>query len=460
MKQPKNQLKQHIMDAAFGAKYRNEAAIVGLRDRVSLTEYRDLVRNGPHGAVWTEALRRALDEHEVVVIPASEEAYWLDGTVAIPSNRRIEAVGAVIRMVPEYPYVMLCNRHVHDGTLAPIDTSDRDENISIHGGCWDEGATTRGARRFHEDPDTFRGVQTCMLFNNLDHLTMTDVTFARATSFSVQVGDLTDGVFENFFFISCYADGLHINGNCENLLIRNFRGHVGDDLVALNMYDWLGSSINYGPCKNVFCEDIHSAPDSAAKAMRLQPGIFIYQDGTTVDCSLSDMYFRKLSGIFEYKLYFQSPPYRLGTKPEGGGAGSADNLLFEDVEILSERPGYPPDVPGIGYFGMFFLNSNIGYISLENIRYTIHESDSPQTYLIAVGPMTWCLRDRRVEIFDPYISSVVDTLDLEDIFVNGERCTDVDRLLTVIEFNDVNQDGHSSGKGCVNRVFLDGEQVR
>jgi hypothetical protein len=92
-------------------------------------------------------------------------------------------------MVPEYPYVMLRNQHVQDGTHAPIDTSERDTNISIHGGCWDEGATTRGARFFHGDGNTFKGVQTCMLFNNLDHLTMTDVTFSHVASFCVQVGD-------------------------------------------------------------------------------------------------------------------------------------------------------------------------------------------------------------------------------------------------------------------------------
>ena len=302
-----------------------------------------------------------------------------------------------------------------------------------------------------------------MLFNNLDHLTITDITFSHVSSFCVQVGDIVDGVFENFFFISCYADGLHINGNSENLYIRNFSGHVGDDLVALNMYDWLGSSINYGPANYVFCENIHSPAESHAKAMRLQPGIFIYRDGTAIDCSLTNMYFRNLSGIFEYKLYFQSPPYRLGSKPEGGGVGTANNLFFENVDIIAQRPSYPDDVPETGNFGMFFLNSNIGYISLENIHYTTQGNESDQTYLVAIGPMTmtWQRKDRVVvETFDPYISSIVDTLNLTNIFVNGERATTIDRLIKVIQFNDVNHDGFSSGKGCVNHIFLDGKPVK
>ena len=200
----KEALKQQIMQAAFAAKARNEAEIASLTDSVSLLEYASLMREGEHGQIWTEALQAALDAHEIVVIPASEEIYWIDSTVIIPSNRRIEASGATIRLVPEYPYIMLRNEHLGDGTYAPIDTSVRDRNISIHGGSWEESCTVRGKRRLHAETDSFFGVQTCMMFNNLDHLTITDVTFSHATSFCVQVGDLCDGVFENFFFISCF----------------------------------------------------------------------------------------------------------------------------------------------------------------------------------------------------------------------------------------------------------------
>ena len=461
MQSTKQEKKQQIIDMALAAKKRNEEAIAALTDRVCLSEYAKLVYDGQHGKVWTAALQTALWEHEIVVISPSEDIYWLDSTVEIPSNRRIEAVGATVRLVPEYPYIMLCNEHVHDGTDAPIEGSDKDRNISIHGGCWEESCQKRGARRFREDDGTFKGVQTCMLFNNLEGLTMTDVTFSHAMSFCVQVGDIKDGVFENFFFVSCYADGLHINGNSENLYVRNFKGHVGDDLVALNMYDWIGSSINYGPAKNVFVEDIHSAPDSKAKAMRLQPGIFFFKDGTAIDCSLEDMYFRNLSGIYEYKLYFQSPPYAMGEKPEGGGAGSADNLFFEGVDIIAERNArYPINTPITGNFGMFFMNSSIGYLSLEDIHYTVGENVGERTYLVAIGPMSW----RRikngvdVEVFDPYVSATLDTLDMKNIFVNGELTQDVDKLVKIIEFDDVNHDGFSSGKGRVNNVFIDGRR--
>lgn len=446
--------KQAIYEAAYQAVVRNAAEREKLTDEVSLEAYRHLTRQGSHGRLWTQALQTALKEHQKITIPAAEEVYWLDDTVVIPSDRIIEATGAVIRLVPEFPYIMLRNEHTHDGTHAPIDTGDRDRNITIHGGSWEEGCTKRGARRYSADTLDFKGVQTCMLFNNLDHLTMTDVHFEGATSFCVQVGDLTHGVFENFSFTDCYADGLHVNGNCENLYIRNFSGHVGDDLVALNMYDWLGSSINYGPARTVFCENIHCPEDSFIKAMRLQPGIFIYDDGTAIDCAIEDVYIRHLSGIFEYKLYLQTPPYRLGETPESGGVGSANNLFFEDVTVPFERRWYPAADRCIG---MFHINSNIGYLSMEDIRATRPENDNPNNYLIAVGPLGHL--NGQTEIFDPYASAAVDTLELANISINGEKIDNVDRIVKIVEFDDVNKDGFSSGKGKINQIILDGKPV-
>ena len=451
----KRNIKQEIYEAASHAKKRNEAAISTLTDAVDLTDYRHLVRESVHGAVWTDALQCALNEHTWIIIPPSEDIYWLDDTIVIPSDRHIEAVGAVIRLVPEYPYIMLRNEHTQDGTHMPIPSWNGDHNISIHGGSWEESRTSRGARRYAKNAVGFCGVQTCMLFNNLTGLTLTDMTFAHTESFSVQVGDLTDGVFENFFFVGCFADGLHVNGNCENLYICNFRGHVGDDLVALNMYDWLGSSINYGPAKNIFCEEIHSAMDSPAKAFRLQPGLFYYDDGSCVDCSLENIYIRHVSGIFEYKLYLQTPPYHLGEIPERSGIGSADHLYFEDIriDIRGMNPGYAPD----GLFGMFMLNSDIGCLSLQDVTYFHDPALREGVYLIVAGPMSWRMGD--LEVFDPYAGGTVEVLELENIVVNGERITDADRIVKTIAFDDVNGDGFSSGCGKIQRIVWNESDV-
>jgi hypothetical protein len=74
--------------------------------------------------------------------------------------------------------------------------------------------------------------------------------------------------------------------------------------------------------------------------------------------------------------------------------------------------------------------------------------------------MTMTCRNGEVEIFDPYASSVTETLELENITINGRRVDRWDEIITTIEFDDVNKDGFSSGKGEINRIILDGKQVK
>ena len=103
-----------------------------LTDCVRLTDYKS--NNG----VWTEALQKALNEHEIVIIPSSNEPYYLDNSVLIPSNRRIIAeAGATIRLTDTTKVLMLRNTNTADGTHKKI-TTQRNTNISIEGGRWED----------------------------------------------------------------------------------------------------------------------------------------------------------------------------------------------------------------------------------------------------------------------------------------------------------------------------------
>ena len=85
-----------------------------LTDRTSLLDYASLVRTVNGIEIWTEALRRAVSEHEIIVIPPRDEPYYIDGTVVLPSARRIREDGAQRRVFqPEEP-VSARLRH-HDG---------------------------------------------------------------------------------------------------------------------------------------------------------------------------------------------------------------------------------------------------------------------------------------------------------------------------------------------------------
>lgn len=463
----KEHIKQKIYEKLGEMEKRNAAKIAALTDRTVLSNYRGLVREGAHGRIWTDALQKALLDHEIVVIPPSNEPYFIDSTVTIPSNRRIEAEGATIRLTPECTVLMLRNEHTQDGTHAPIDKNDRDCNISICGGRWEESNTSRAGYgrtgRYLPAPSaaetgavrSFGGVSTCMLFNNMDGLTLTHLTFAHTAGFSVQTGDITDAVFEDITFESCYADGLHLNGNSENIIARRIRGEVGDDLVALNMYDWQNSSVNFGPSRTVLCEALDLAPSSRYKALRIEPGIYTYDDGSAVDCGLYDAIIKNVRGIRTFKMYFQTPAYKIGTAPERGDVGSADNLFFEDITIDLVGPidwfrEYANSDPVRGSFAAFELGSNIGYICFENIDLTLYKEKYPYSYLVCVGPKSVRSGDR--EVFDPYLSSTIGCMELRNVTVNGAVPENPGGLIHTIAFDDVNGDGNSTGKGEIEHI--------
>ncbi|MBQ9747700.1 MAG: hypothetical protein IJV98_02840 [Clostridia bacterium] len=460
----KKQVRAEIAKHLQGMRENNLLLTNGLSDRCHLSEYRHLSEACTYGRIWTKALQAALLAHEIVVIDPSDAVYYIDGTVVIPSDRHIEATGATVRLTPDCDVLMLRNEHTKDGTLAPFDTSDRDRNISIHGGRWEESRSARAGygvsgryapRKEGESRRPFYGVSTCMLFNNVEGLTLLDMTFANTAGFAVQMGDLRNGVFENIGFESCYADGLHINGRTENVYIHHVFGDVGDDLVALNAYDWQDSSVDFGPIRGVWCEDLTLFASSRYKALRIEPGIYAYADGSTVDCGIFDAVFKDIKGIRTFKLYLQTPQYALGQKPEWGDAGSGDNLFFEDIAVDLRAPIDGFDVyqngdPIRGCFAAFELNANIGYISFENIALTLYKERYPLSYLVCVGPKSVIYRGK--EIFDPYVSSRVGTIEMENITVNGENPRDASMLVKTVAFDDVNGDGASTGRGEIGEI--------
>lgn len=439
----------------------NFAYIAGMTNWCSVEDYARLVREENGRRIWTEAFQKALDEHNCVMIPAAEEPYYIDAPLRMPSNRHIEAApDAVIRMQDGMKLLLLRNEQTLDGTHMPMSDDGRDVNISINGGRWEEYHEKRagyGKSGMYDEARSYFGVSTCLLFNHIENLTLTNMTFAHMAAFAVQLGNAKNVVIENITFEKCYADGIHINGNVENVLVRGIHGQVGDDLVALNMYDWQNSSVTFGPGKCIFCDDISSTMPEGYKSMRLEPGIYTYDDGSQVDCALNDVVIRNVQGVTTFKLYFQTPSYEIGARPERGDAGSVDNIYFEDIEVDLSAPvdafdEYLNSDPVRGAFAAFELGSNIGNISFENIRLTLHKDKYPLTYLATVGPKSIRVGER--EIFDPYITNHVEKIYLKDIYVNGEKISDADGIVHTVIFDDVNGDGHSTGAGTVGEIVL------
>ena len=444
-----------------------EALQAGLAKTCRLTDYAARMRRTDEGEVWTDALEAALRENEIVVIPAREAAYLIDRPVTIPSNRRIEAHGATVRLAADVRTVLLRNASVRDGTLAPVPSAGRDDNIAVCGGRWEDNSSRRrGYGRsgmFNLLPrriGNFYGVSALFCFGSADHVTVRDVTFVRCGAFAVQSGSGRAHVYERLRFDGCFADGLHLNGNLSHVLVRDVRGKVGDDLVALNAYDWLNSSIDFGPQRYVLCEDLELLldGDKGYPAIRIQPATYRYADGTTVDCAVSDVIFRRVKGIRTFKMYLQTPRYEIGREPEWAAIGSGGNLYFEDIDIDLTKPidllaGYESSDPLRGHYGAFEFGANLTSVTFRNVRIRFHLDDYPLGHLATVGPKSayYPAKDGKpaVEIFDPYVSCTVGKMTVEGLQVEGRAPAE---LVKEIVFDDINRDGRSTGRGKIWKI--------
>lgn len=435
----------------------------GLCDRVSLEAFRTLVRKDGEKEIWTEALQAALNVHEIVVIPAREEPYYIDSTVVLPSDRRIEAEGATVRLTKECDVVMFLSHRAADGTHSPLEGEKTPcaHNISIFGGRFEEAHTERAGYGKSGKSDKDRrmyGVSCLWYLGNTKGLIVQDVTFAHTGGFAVQLGDTENAFFDNIRFEHCYADGIHINGNTQNVRCRHIHGQVGDDLVALNAYDWQDSSINFGSIDTVLCEDLDAWEGSLYRALRAVPGVYWYDDGVRKECRVQNVIFRKVKGVRTFKMYYQTPVYTIGTQPERGAVGKADHIYLEDMDFDLCEPvdglaEYTQSDPVRGAFGAVELGADIGYMRLENIRLRLYKEKYPYSYLVCCGPKSARMGER--EIFDPYLSNTVQTLVLSNITVNGERVTSERKLVHETRFEDVNRDGHSTGCGRIAGLVIE-----
>ena len=448
--------KEEIVRMAKETERRVAEAIAGLTRRARLTDYAGetyVVTVGTEErTVWTRALQRAIDENEIVEIPASDTPYDLDGSVLIDGDCKIVAYGATIRLLPCVNVLMLRNRNVKDGTHAQTAMGeDTNENIAIFGGTWEESRDRRlgyGKSGMIDGARSMYGVSTCMLFSNVKNLLLEDLTFRHTAGFSVQIGNARDISIRNILFDDCFADGIHVNGNTENIAVRNLSGHVGDDLIALNMYDWQDSSINFGPLRNAFVEGLEIAPDSRFKDIRILPGVYRFDDGSAVDCSLENVLIRRVKGVQCFKMYYQTPKYVIGEEPEWGAPGSGDHIYFEDIDVISRHDNmksYRENDPVTGRFGAWEIGSNIGHLQLQNIRITIDKERFPLGKPVSVGPKS--VVSGEYEIFDPYVSCVLGTLTMKNVTVNGKPVLTPEEVAHRIVFDRIYDAPRTSGKG-------------
>ncbi|MBO5127467.1 MAG: hypothetical protein J6D10_07840, partial [Clostridia bacterium] len=88
----------------------------------------------------------------------------------------------------------------------------------------------------------------------------------------------------------------------------------------------------------------------------------------------------------------------------------------------------------------------------ENIDLTLYPEKYPYSYLFCVGPKSCVTGNGTVEVFDPYVSCEVGTVELTDIRVNGVQPDDIAPYIRAVTFDNINNDNRSTGSGTIANV--------
>jgi hypothetical protein len=384
--------------------------------------------------VWTEAFQADLDADGRLHIPARGKPYYLDGPIVIKSGQTLSAdAKAEIRLKPGSNTCLVRNEQVATlNTKAVPADQPLDTDLSIEGGIWTTLAVSRSEsngnlRGASSRQNAAFGTHGVILLQNVRDVSVNNVTIRQSRPFGVHLANAHGFTVENITLEKHWRDGVHVNGPASDGLVRGVRGDSHDDNVALNAWEWKNYAPSYGAIERIVIEDVTGAPEgvAAANSIRLLPGVKRFDDGTTLDCSVSDITLRRITDIREFKLYDQ-PNLELGRDKDFSlGVGTLKNLRFEGLTF--HHPG------------KIEVHANTDGIHLEDVR-VLHPI-SPDWHLLAIGPKSVTYRgapgtdpSRWTEIFSPDLDCTVRNVSITRVR-EGDSPTDLPlgKVVKVIE---------------------------
>ena len=384
--------------------------------------------------VWTQAMQATLDAQGTLHIPARTQPYYLDGPIILKSGQKLSAdPTAEIRLKPGTNTCMVRNEHVVTLNTKPVPADlPLDTDITIEGGIWTTLAVFRaesnGNLRGHsakENPAF--GTHGVILLQNVRRVSVKNVTIRQSRPFGVHLANAHEFSIENITLHEHYRDGVHVNGPSSDGVIRGVRGDSHDDNVALNAWEWKNYAPSYGAIERIVIEDVTGSPEAlqAANSIRLLPGVKRFDDGTTLDCPISDITLRRITDIREFKLYDQ-PNLELGRDKDFSiGVGTVKNLRLEDLTF--HRPG------------KIELHANTDVLVIQNVK--INHAIAPDWHLLAIGPLSRTYKRGKTgdsaqwtEIFSPDLDCTVRNVNVAGVRLRDSQ-TDlpIDQVVKVIE---------------------------
>lgn len=433
----------------------------------NINDYSDLLKTTyKNGFIWSDAFNEAFKYCGEIYIP--QGVYYINKPLIIKSNTAIIAdEKAEIILIKGVNTLLLRNENVIDGSDVKIDDdAPVDRDIAICGGVWAEENVERlgyGASGCFDENDSFKGVSTCFLFSGVNNLTLKNIVFKSTAGFACQIGRISGFLIENIAFDNCFADGLHVNGGVKNGVIKNLSGYTEDDLIALNAYDWDNSTINFGCIENVVVDGVKSINGASAhKSFRIQPGVYPYKNGEREDCYIKNLTVKNVSGVTTFKMYLQTPAYT--ELPEKNvGVGRIENVCFENITAdtsspLDKQPNYLNGDRVAGNFATFEIGSNLKNMRLCNVSVRLDKQKYPCSYLITVGPKSQFIKEKHLELFDPYVFATAENITYDKIFINGEEIDDLSPYIKQVEFDNLYPSALPFGKGKILSVFKEKKQ--
>jgi len=371
------------------------------------------------GTVWSDAIEQSLDEQNALSIPEMPEPVYLDRSIIVGSGARIVVHPQTeIRMIiDEVEHCLIRNKSIVSGQEGPVELCrDADRDIQIEGGIWSDqknnGAGPQGFRKGKEG--LMLGSQGAIVLSNVENVTIRNVTVKDNSSFGFQIGNARNFLVEGVR-VDGTKDGVHIEGPAEFGIIRDVRGPLaGDDVVALNAWDWRTSSLTFGSITDILVEDIEVEAGSCA--IRVLPGVKLFPDGGTHTCNVERCVFRKIRNCHTFKMYDQ-PNIRCTKDDYAADLGTVADLFFEDIHVV------PLDLTkhhDKSKCAVFDLCEHARRLHFESVRLDYVPGGVYPKYLLSVGPKSSIrpIPFRKTgtrEIYNPQACPVADGITLVNI---------------------------------------------
>lgn len=397
--------------------------------------------------IWSEAIQIALKEHQNVYIPYFENPIYIDKPIVLRSNNTLKVHPKTeIRLRPYTNTCMIRNENIVSGKDGIVN-SIPDENIEIQGGIWTTLANGQIGRngniRGNADQDaSVYAAHGVILLHNVKKIKVSYLTIKESAAFGIHIGNGEGFLIENIYFIDNRRDGVHINGPAKNGIIRNIEGNTGDDIIAINAWDWKDYSISFGSITDILVENV----SAYSNEIRLLAGEKKFDNGEKATCDIKRCIFKDISGVYNFKIYCQPNIEALlkGEIDRSEKVGNLEDIYFDGIDVKGPLKS---GLHGVPVGGVFEICADIEKIAIKNLK--LRYSDINDFVPVCIGPMSFTWKndfvDGRViegensekwqELFDPDMNCNIKNMLLKNIFVNEtgklKKITNKDEIIKV-----------------------------